>query len=507
VKSRPIAVELLAGLRTCLGASARDAAPMEALARLVADVPTRTLAAVDEVLRDGFSEYVGDGWPHIELATLLRFRDVPRAWGVMAVASAHRSGYIREAAVRGLATCGDGRAIRFLVLRLNDWVDQVRAAARAALDAFLKPALAPDAIAALPLVEALSRQRRGDHGDVVARVLTFLKSPECAPALRAGCRDAERDTRRACLELELANGRTPPPEVFGEALLDREPAVRLWAARGLARAFPAPWAEALARRALGDRSVQIRRVALTALATSLSDEQAKTLFERALLDTNTTARWQGRIFMLQRGPFDLAAFYRRALATATQPAVVRGALFGLGESGTVDDVALVLPFMSSDRLGVRCAALRARAELEPASSTAPYLAALRLPEASVSREARRALETRLSYVAVATLRALVVDQSLPTHTRRNALALTKNKSKWERLPILLEACADGEEQNAKMALLLLEGWCDRYNRSFLQPTPEQIADAKAALALVPRRLRSRAFPEIESVLSVFSRGL
>jgi hypothetical protein len=477
---------------------------MEALCHLAANVPTNALAAVDAVLRESFGEYQADGWPKLGVTDLVEFRRVHKAWSLMAVASTHRSGFIREAAVRGLATCGDGRAVRFLVVRLNDWVDQVRAAARSALEAFLRPAHAQDVIAALPLIEALARQRRGDHRDVVSRVFAFLRSPECAPAVRAGCSAPERDTRRACFELELSGGRRLPADVLKEALSDREPAVRLWAARELARAFPAAWAEALARQALKDRSVQIRRVALAALATSLSDEQAKSLFEAALLDTNTTARWQGRVFMLQRGPFDLAAFYRRALSTATQPAAVRGALLGLGESGKVEDVSLVVPFMSADRLGVRCAALRARAGLEPLSSTEPYLVSLRLPEASVSREARRALEPRLSYLGVGILHDLIVDQSLPSHTRRNALSLAKNKSKWERLPLLLDGCADGDEMVANMALLLVDGWRARYNRSFLQPTAEQLIAAAAAFARVPRRLR-RA--EIENIISIFSRDL
>jgi hypothetical protein len=209
--------------------------------------------------------------------------------------------------------------------------------------------------------------------------------------------------------------------------------------------------------------------------------------------------------MLQRGPFDLAAFYRRALSTATQPAIVRGALLGLGESGTASDVALLQPFLSADRLGIRRAALRARADLEPLSSIDPYLAALRLPEASLSREARRALEPRLAHITVSTLHDLVVDPALPPHTRRNALSLANGKSKWERLPVLLEGCADPEEMIANMALLLVDRWFAGYNRSFLQPTPAQVEAASAALARASQRLSAHARAEIGHILGVLGR--
>jgi hypothetical protein len=72
--------------------------------------------------------------------------------------------------------------------------------------------------------------------------------------------------------------------VFGAAPADRDPALRLWAARDLARALPAPWAEALARHALADRSVQVRRAALAVVAPTLSDDEARPLLEAALLD-------------------------------------------------------------------------------------------------------------------------------------------------------------------------------------------------------------------------------
>ena len=505
MKPREYAAELLAGLRVCLVEGPYSLGPIDNLAQVAGNLPVRILPAVDAVLRESFSGYQRDGWPDLGLLDLANFGRAPRAWGVMAVAASHRNGYVREAAVRGLAASSDGKAIPYLLVRLNDWVKQVHVAARATLEVLLRPVFAPVVISALPIVWALARQKRADHGEIERRVFAFLRSAECAPAVRAGCGALDRDVRRACFELELTGGQRQAADVLGEALADREPAMRLWATRQVAQAFPAIWAEALARRALADRSVQVRRVALAALAPSLSDDQARILIEAALLDTNTSARWQARALILQRGPFDLAAFYRRVLSAATQPAVVRGALLGLGESGTTDDVALLMPFLSADRLGIRCVALRACADLEPLSSIEPYLAALELPQASVSRESRRALEPRLAHVGVATLHELVVDQALPWHTRRNALLLANRKSKWERLPVLLDGCADQEEMIANMALLLVDGWCAGYNRSFLQPTPAQVEAASASFARVSRRLGAHARTEVGHILSVLGR--
>jgi HEAT repeat protein len=417
---------------------------------------------------------------------------------------------VREAAVRGLAGSRDGRAIPYVLLRLNDWVRPVQTAAREAIEEFFQPPFAPDVIAALPIVWALARRTRADHEALISRVFAFLRSPACVAAVRAGCGAPDRDIRRDCLELLLRSpggqGDEEAQAVLGAALADRDPAVRLWAARELARALPARWAEELARGALADRSVQVRRAALGVVAPSLSDDEARPLLEAALLDTHTTARWQARVLVLARGPFDLAAFYRRVLAAAKKPALVRGALLGLGESGTAVDIARVVPFLSADRLRVRCAALRARADLEPLSATEPYLAALRSAEPGMSREARRALEPRLSHVAVSILHEIVADQALPPHARRNALSLAYGKSKWERLPVLLDGCADSDEMIAKMALRLVDGWCAGYNRSFLQPTPAQVEAASGSFARVSSRLRAHTRAEVGHILTALRRS-
>jgi hypothetical protein len=507
VTPREHAIELLAGLRACVGDRPREREPLEHLAEVAGRVPARLLPAVDAVLRQGFSEYRSDGWPYLRGdRELARFMRLPAAWGVMAVAASHRSGYVREAAVRGLAASNDGRAVPYVLLRLNDWVKEIRRAARSAIEVFFQPVFAPDVIAALPVAWALARQNRDDHERFVSRVLAFLRSPACAPALRAGCGAPDREVRRVCFELLLRRGggaEQETPDALSAALADRDPVVRVWAARRLAREMPAPWADALARRALGDRSVQVRRAALAVVVPTLSDEETRPLLEAALLDTHTTARWQARILVLAHGPFDLAAFYRRALSTATQPEAIRGALLGLGESGTVDDVECVVPFLSADRARIRGAALRGRAGLELLSTTEPYLAALRSPEPGFSREARRALEPRLSHVAVAFLRELVVDRTLPPHTRRNALALANGKSKWERLPVLLDGCGDRDELIANMALRLVDGWCARYNRSFLQPTPAQVEEASASFARVSSRLRGPVRADVGHILGSF----
>ena len=249
----------------------------------------------------------------------------------------------------------------------------------------------------------------------------------------------------------------------------------------------------------------IWRSAALLLVPTLGEDQARKLLEAALLDTNTAARWQARTLILARGLFDLAGFYRRTLASATQPAVVRGALLGLGESGKPDDLALVTPFFSAERLSVQCAALRARVDLEP-----PVFGRVipRRPEAARAeclQSAAAGARGSLAYVRASILQKLVVDQSLPppraetlSHSPKRSPNGSAGRSPSIAVPTL-------EEMIANMAVLLVDGWCARYNRSFLQPTPDQVAAASMSFAHVSRRLSANARREIGAIVTILSR--
>jgi hypothetical protein len=199
-------------------------------------------------------------------------------------------------------------------------------------------------------------------------------------------------------------------------------------------------------------------------------DEAVRLLEEALLDENTSARWQARILRIARGPLDLAGFYRTALFTAATQSRVRGALLGLGESGTRGDVALVKPYLEANRPSVRRAALRALADLEPVSTIGPFRAALSDTLPGISKEGRRALEPRLAHVPFAVPAALISSEDAPSHSRRNALSLASHLSKWDGLPLLLEGCGSADGEVAGRARMLLGGWLSRYNRTFPTPT-------------------------------------
>jgi hypothetical protein len=93
-------------------------------------------------------------------------------------------GFVRQAAVEALGLSGHGPALPVLLERVNDWVPQVRRAARKAVEAFLVDEQLGCWAEALGSFVALRRAARADHSQLLARVDAFLGTPASLKQLK-----------------------------------------------------------------------------------------------------------------------------------------------------------------------------------------------------------------------------------------------------------------------------------------------------------------------------------
>jgi HEAT repeat protein len=227
-------------------------------------------------------------------------------------------------------------------------------------------------------------------------------------------------------------------------LQSRDPLVRLWATRRLPTLLSGQQLEE-ALAALGqDSSMLVRRQGLAVRIEALPSSAVAGL-EGALLDSNPAVREFARFYLRRFGREVFAPFYRRALADETRQAA---AVAGLGETGTREDAALLLPFLGSPERRERCAAVRAIGML--AGDDYHNLLVDRLGDESlkVVREAQQALEGRALLIDAGRLwAAFTTDRRLVA--RLAALALLGGGGRWRNLPYLIRAATDPEEVVAR----------------------------------------------------------
>jgi len=109
--------------------------------------------------------------------------------------------------MRELADAPQPAAIRVLLLRANDWVPQVRAAAVSALAAHLRDDFVSAWALALDAVDALRRAGRVDGDAVLAPIETFLVAPERLARIVAATRTAPIALQRLAGAMQRAAAR------------------------------------------------------------------------------------------------------------------------------------------------------------------------------------------------------------------------------------------------------------------------------------------------------------
>lgn len=277
-------------------------------------------------------------------------------WTVAAALASHFDGYVRELATRWLDAERSGAEIPSLLLRMNDWVAPIRALARDAMEARLRPSTAGALVLALPLLRRLERWGRADHSGFVRRALQLLRRPGLEAAREEGLASPGAAVRREAFRLALEAAPTCAQELIRRAARDPDRAVRRWALGRVLR-----------ERSLRDPG----------------------LLEAFLLDDELVHRQEAQRLLRQlEPPVDLAAYYRAALARGDRS---RPALFGLGECGGRGDVELALPFLEHPHTTLRRAAIYALGWLDAEGQAARLVEALSDERRRVSNDAANTL--------------------------------------------------------------------------------------------------------------------
>jgi HEAT repeat protein len=456
-------------------------AAASAVEGLLSAVTSEDLARLDSIFRER-SPYSGRyrmEWHRLAPSDLGRLEGFTRRGNILlGLASFHESGYVREEAVLRLAKSTGDAEFPFLLIRLNDWVAEVREAARLALGPRLSPRYAGSLVENLALVMRLGQAARVDHSQIVEAVESLLKSAECRDALLRGLESNNRSVRRICFRLAAEAEGRDAPAVLERALADRDTVTRLWAARQVSTGLAGEAAEDLLEIMKGDHFMPVRREALRAFV-SRAPEKARAELRRALFDPHASVREEARYHLRKLGEADFASIYRQALTNAEEGDLY-SAVNGLGETGTASDDRVVLPYAPHGSAKVRGAAVKALVRLNGDEHLPVFINALGDVTPAVSREARKALAGRAVAAGGGLLWEMFVASSLP-HVRRNILYLLSRSGKWDAIYYLIRAAGDPDVGIAEAGRLGVVRWLSQFNRSFSAPTPEQISRLEGAL--------------------------
>ncbi len=479
-----------------------ESSDAEEIHKIISELSPLDLATLDQRVRESwvaYRYYDLNNWQALRPSDVSRLAQSKFATSILGLASAHSSGYVREAAVRALAAQRSGKELSFLLIRLNDWVTQVRSVAEQAVRERISADYAAHFLANISLVLRLRACGRVDR-KFVDDICSLLKLPECKEVLHAGMNSEDKAVRRISFQLAGEADPSTRSAIVRALMTDPDAVARSWAVRHLLPEVSLDELPDVALPMLNDKFMPIRRDALWAVATKRPDLAAEPL-RRALLDRHGSLREVARQFVAIANVADTRSFYMDVLDRGTDSNRF-AAICGLGETGNSSDASRLVQFLDSPVPKIRRAAVFAVGKLDTEGHLTRLVGFLSDEKASIAREAMKALLTKVRLIPLEDL-AQLVENGSSFHTRRNALTLVLHTSKWHRLPPLLHTCVDSDAKLASLATRALRDWFSNYNRSFVEPTQMDIKKIQSVLSRVEPKLPHGMAEELRGCLRVY----
>lgn len=282
----------------------------------------------------------------------------------LVVWSRHYDGFIREGVLVRAVELRSPELLAAILERLNDWVLQVRQAARTAL-LTLVPLLPPSAILqTLPAIDRLRLAKRENHA-----AWTYKYHATVVDALGGGALVAEAVTgtgevARSCFDIVKAHSLLEADRLAQRVLENGADFGTSLAAWRLGSTLEANERRTLAEIGLASSFGAVRTLALRESLTS-AGEQAGALAEQALLDPQSSVREVAMWYLKQKG-YPVAQFYVDSLAQGDLAMrKTRICLASLAACGTRDHVAIIKRFADIPNARTQAAAVVSWTRLAP----------------------------------------------------------------------------------------------------------------------------------------------
>ncbi|MBS1956437.1 MAG: hypothetical protein JST89_19780 [Cyanobacteria bacterium SZAS-4] len=414
---------------------------------------------------------------------------------VTSLLSFHRIGFIREPASRYLAECTSGAELPYLLIRLADWVPQVRTVAENAIEQRIKPEYLHHFAHNIALIERIKLKQRY-HGlakrtALIVQITNALLQPANRQILLNGLQDKDIDVRRMLLKMVRDSNISDLSEIVDLGVRDKDKTNRHVAIE-ISNRLPYLERIKLLNQLLSQRSAFIRLESLRTLSDEPTDSSTSQVM-KALLDSSSAVRLFARWKLKELDTkIDFRQFYLDQIATNKNVSDIAAAVAGLGEIGSPHDAEKLFPLMLHASVSVQKSAIRTLAKLDVKSYTELFMQKLQSEASGISRAATDALIPMMHIIKVEELWLIFTTTPFP-HVKRNAVRLLDKCSQWDRVGYFLLLAVSGDQEFRAIALNKLRCWHDEFRTTWecTKPTAKQTELLTIGVRLFPGELPAK----------------
>ena len=379
--------------------------------------------------------------------------------------SKHSYGFNREKAVVCLGNSGQSSAISTIILRCNDWVEQVRRASKKAL---LKLAVKNNAkafINVLPNIYHLQHCGREDHEDFIKAIERFLILDENKHYLIEGIESENLKLSKLCFSLVLDNKLLDTNELLSVGLESNNVSIRL-KCFDLINELDGHSREKAFSVAINDKFMPVRRIALNCvIQDGISDE----LLKPFLFDKHSSIR---EIAIKNLEHINLKRIYINELNSNSAYRVSRS-IWGLGILRDLDSLDKIEDLLASPFPSIRRYCLATIAKLKGMDAEDVVLQCLVDESPKVAKEASR-IAAKINIILSADELLALYKTSRHYHSLSSCASILKRMNKWERLIFTLRLLDEESKVEIQQIEREINDWNQYFNRVLSQPSNKQI---------------------------------
>jgi len=448
------------------------------------------LLSLSQLLSWRSCRQIGPAWSQLEPSQVAKLAEADgreESEAMLGPLSFHPSGYVREQAVKQLAKCKQGFEVPYLLIRLNDWVPPICAAAQAAICCRLTADYTTHFVTHFELVAHLPEFGRNNVSSTADAVFQLLLQDAHEDLLASLCRTAKPGVLRRFVRRAFRMEGDHYARLARHAIESHDVVARLWSARywrdSECDATPID-------KLLRDSFPPIRQLAYEMKAKHNSSDGVE-VWKQAALDRSSSVREHARYHLEKEAGIDVRDVYRQALSAAPTSLP---ALAGLSEIATESDLRVLRPYAHHPHASRRRVAIAGIARVLGERCVDELLEMLTDDSASVVRQVVKQLR---AYAPSIDGREVFdrLERSRTGAAKLAILDLIDATGKWKSLPWLLRCTGRGNGLVAEKAISHLHAWLAS-NCVYTKPTEAE----RAAIVQAHTEVQDRLPPSLTKQL-------
>ncbi len=384
---------------------------------------------------------------------------------LLGIASMNGNGYVREEALKQLGELRNERVLPYIILRLSDWVPQIRTLAMNIIHELLDTGFAEYLIQYYYLVDWLLMVRRVDLSSIYNEIFDILRSERNRPKILVHLNNEDPNIRLFCYRI-INQAILNDSALLEKALNDRSPYIRWWITKEVIKneSLKNKWLQTL----LKDNSPRIRTQVLMAVTDNLWS-----LYEQDILncifDNSPAVRDTARFLLRKKGIIDFADKYRQKILQSGE--IHLGWISGLAETGNQEDFRIIEKYVDNNHAKIRASVIAGMWRLDKIRGRDYAIKALEDKSARVRRASVTLLKDTYDSSIRDQIHRILIQGS--KRSRVSALHVLSEKGCWESLAAILIVLANTQGDPTNIDWDLLYIWYKRwYAVSWTKPSEE-----------------------------------